>query len=215
MAWPLSRYESAVAGNTVKAALLNAIQDAIGAAFGATQSLKALVIDGTGGQSVSPTAGTLTTSGAATIGAGLTVSAGNIGATLGSITSSTGNVVATLGSISGRRLVGTQSIGTATAGSASGTGATVAVSGSDIGGTVELTTGTGASTGKMVTVSFGVAFPSTPVCVVVFPGNSETAGVLAQSGFWTEWTANNFAIQVGGPGLNSNATYKFSYAVVG
>ena len=55
--WPLSRYQDFV-DNTVPAitaAFLHAVQDAIIKVYNGTQSLKAMVIDGTGGSATSPT----------------------------------------------------------------------------------------------------------------------------------------------------------------
>jgi len=57
--WPLSRYQDFV-DNTVPAitaAFLHAVQDALIRLYDGTQSLKALVVDGTGGSAVTPTAG--------------------------------------------------------------------------------------------------------------------------------------------------------------
>ena len=55
--WPLSRYQDFV-DNTVPAitaAFLHAVQDALSKVYLGTQSLKAMVIDGTGGSTTSPT----------------------------------------------------------------------------------------------------------------------------------------------------------------
>ena len=55
--WPLSRYQD-FTDNTVPAitaAFLHAVQDALSKVYLGTQSLKAMVIDGTGGSTTSPT----------------------------------------------------------------------------------------------------------------------------------------------------------------
>lgn len=59
MAWPISaRFESVTAlVTTIKAALLNAIQDAIFALYGGTKSVKSLLADGTGDVATAQTSG--------------------------------------------------------------------------------------------------------------------------------------------------------------
>ena len=64
MGWPLSRYQDFV-DNTVPAitaAFLHALEDAQGHVYRGTQTLKALVVDGTGGAAASPTAGDISAS---------------------------------------------------------------------------------------------------------------------------------------------------------
>ena len=70
MAWPLSRYQDFV-DNTVPAitaAFLHAVQDAIGKIYSGTQTLKALVVDGTGGAAATPTAGDISASRSVRVG---------------------------------------------------------------------------------------------------------------------------------------------------
>ena len=66
--WPLSPLTNYSAGTlpAIKAADLNAIQDAINRLITGTYSVKALVIDGTGGAVVAPAASTLSVAGSAT-----------------------------------------------------------------------------------------------------------------------------------------------------
>ena len=64
MAWPLSRFQD-FTNNTVPAiaaAFLHALQDAQGHVYRGTQTLKALVVDGTGGVAATPTAGDIVAS---------------------------------------------------------------------------------------------------------------------------------------------------------
>ena len=67
MAWPSSPLTSYLAGSTpyIKAADMNSLQSGINGIINATYSLKAAVIDGTGGSIVAPVAGTLKLSGTA------------------------------------------------------------------------------------------------------------------------------------------------------
>lgn len=80
MAWPLTPTTSYVANSTpvIKASDLNLWQTTFNAIFLATYSLKAVVVDGTGGSVVVPVAGTLKVSGSASSAAipGTAVAAG-------------------------------------------------------------------------------------------------------------------------------------------
>ena len=89
MAWPLSRYQD-FTDNTVPAiaaAFLHALQDAIAKVYDGTQTLKALVVDGTGGVAATPTAGDISASRSVRVGRAVsgtsaptpTVAAGEIG----------------------------------------------------------------------------------------------------------------------------------------
>lgn len=62
--WPLSRYQDFVdnVAPAIVAAFLHALQDALIKIYDGTQSLKALVVDGTGGSAVAPTAGDIVAS---------------------------------------------------------------------------------------------------------------------------------------------------------
>ena len=74
MAWPLSRFQD-FTDNTVPAiaaAFLHAVQDAQNHVYRGTQTLKALVVDGTGGVAATPTPGDISAS--RSVRAGRTVS---------------------------------------------------------------------------------------------------------------------------------------------
>lgn len=64
MAWPLSRYQDYVDNTApaITAAFLHALQDAVSKIYLGTQTVKALVIDGTGGSAATPNAGALSVS---------------------------------------------------------------------------------------------------------------------------------------------------------
>ena len=65
MAWPLSGRYQDFTDNTVPAitaAFLHAVQDAIGKIYSGTQTLKALVVDGTGGVAATPQPGDISAS---------------------------------------------------------------------------------------------------------------------------------------------------------
>jgi hypothetical protein len=97
MAWPFSRLTTYLFQSlpAVKSGDLNAIQDAIGALFGGTLSIKSLWIDGVGNAASAVAAGTLRAV-SAIIDNGLTVTVGNIAATAGSI--SAGGTISATGS---------------------------------------------------------------------------------------------------------------------
>lgn len=70
MAWPLSRYQDFVdnAVPAIASAFLHAVQDAQNHVYRGTQTLKALVVDGTGGAAATPTAGDIVASRSVRVG---------------------------------------------------------------------------------------------------------------------------------------------------
>lgn len=76
MAWPLTPLTTYVASTTpaIKASDLNSIQSGVNGIVAATYSLAAVVLDGTGGNVVTPTAGTVKISGSTGVGSSLPTS---------------------------------------------------------------------------------------------------------------------------------------------
>lgn len=102
---------------------------------------------------------------------------------------------------------------TIAAGSAAGTGPTVAVSGTDLAGTVSVTTGTSPGTGTVATVTFNVAFGSAPRAVMLTPANAATAAAVAD---WYAGTATTTTFVLGaGVALAASTAYVWNYLVVG
>lgn len=104
-----------------------------------------------------------------------------------------------------------------------GTGATITVAGTDLAGTVTLTTGTGISVGigagsTIFTVTFGTAFSAAPHGVIS-PNNSDatTLGGSSALPYYIAPTTTTVPVSIGlaTPGMSSSTVYKWSYVVIG
>ena len=109
-------------------------------------------------------------------------------------------------------LIGNSTTPTSTA----GTGvSTVSVSGTNLAGTITLTsTATGVGGGDLVTIIYaGTAFPNGSY-PVLFPANANTAALISATQVFAEGSTTNFIIKAGTNTLPSN-TYKWNYHVIG
>lgn len=93
-------------------------------------------------------------------------------------------------------------------GDALGSGGTTAVSGSDIAGSININTGSGAAAGCFATVNFTTKYNSTPR-VIVTPIGAAAAGV----GYYVNRSAANFSVCAAN-NPPSNASFGFDYFVV-
>jgi hypothetical protein len=127
----------------------------------------------------------------------------------GSATSETQQVVP--GIVKPRHVVAGGSAPAASAGAAAGSSPTgISVAGGDLGGTVNITTGTGPSTGSLVTVTFAQAFAASPR-IVVTPSNSASA-VLQP--YIAARSTTSFTIGVA-TAPSASAGLGFHYTVIG
>jgi cell division protein FtsL len=95
-----------------------------------------------------------------------------------------------------------------TKGTALGSGGTASVSGSDIAGTVSISTGSGPATGCFLTVSFSQSFSSAPH-VVISPSNSSAANLK----YYTNRSSSGFSVcTVSAPAPGTN--YSYDYVVI-
>lgn len=96
----------------------------------------------------------------------------------------------------------------ASGGGANGSGGTVSVNGNDIAGTINVNTGTGTSSGNMVTVQFGNAYSQTPR-INITPVGAGASGV----NWYITRNVNGFSIRTtNSPPASSN--FSFDYFVV-
>jgi cytoskeletal protein CcmA (bactofilin family) len=93
-------------------------------------------------------------------------------------------------------------------GDALGGGGTTAVSGSDIAGSININTGSGASTGCFVTINFTTKYNTTPR-VLITPIGASAAGI----GYYVNRTTTNFSVCTATT-PPSNASFGFDYFVV-
>lgn len=101
------------------------------------------------------------------------------------------------------------------AGAAAGTGPTVACSGTDLAGTVSITTGTSPGAGTLATITFASAFASAPRAILLTPANATAAGVAASAySNAANLTASAFTVDAA-TALAASTAYKWSYAIIG
>jgi hypothetical protein len=112
------------------------------------------------------------------------------------------------------RLMGRTAFASSTLGPTSvvGTGASRTVTGSETGGSVSLTTGTGVSSaGALVTLTFATAMPSSSYSVVITPSHINAAPII---GVYASKTAGSFIIRCTTI-LASSTVYIWDYVIVG
>jgi hypothetical protein len=101
------------------------------------------------------------------------------------------------------------------AGSAAGTGPTVSIAGTDLAGTISITTGSSPGTGILATITFTVAFSAAPRTILLAAANAATAGVAVS------WYANAANITTAvftvdaASALSAATAYKWYYTVIG
>ena len=113
---------------------------------------------------------------------------------------------------------GISSTPTIAAGTGAGTGPTVSITGSDMAGWISVVAGTiPATSAVIVTITFNVAYSTTPVCISLTPANSTAAGLNATSMVYVNRagiTTTTFAITSGTAGLSGASTYEWYYSVL-
>jgi hypothetical protein len=108
---------------------------------------------------------------------------------------------------------------TIAAGAGAGTAPTVSVTGTDVSGVIAVTTGTSPSASAVVaTVSFSVAYGSTPKGVLLTPCGINSAALSGAGTVYEDQAtraAGSFALKVGSAALAESTTYLFNYRVDG
>lgn len=103
------------------------------------------------------------------------------------------------------------------AGTGAGTTPTVSISGTDVNGTVTVTTGTlptGAAT--VVTVTFQAAYGSAPKTVMLTPANALAAALSGLTMVYVgNLTTTTWDVVAGATGLAGATTYVWYYSVLG
>lgn len=122
------------------------------------------------------------------------------------------------GTIAVRYLTGTTAIGTMTGGTGAGTSPTLAISGTDLGGTITVTTDTDPVLSQVVvTVNFGNAFPSAPKAIILSAGNSNAAALSGGTQVFINQaavTTGKFDIVSGSTALGATTQYVWYYSVI-
>lgn len=102
-------------------------------------------------------------------------------------------------------------------GTGAGTGATYAISGTDLGGYISVTTGTGCATdATVITLTFGLSFQSAPH-ILLIPGDKLTQNLAKGQEAFIDATAistTTFVIMSNGTALADATTYRWQYVIV-
>jgi hypothetical protein len=128
-------------------------------------------------------------------------------------TTSPGATLTVVGTTSTKHLAGGTSAPTIATGSADGTGPTASIAGTDLAGQITVNTGTApAATGVVATVTFNMAFTSTPYCVV-FAGNSAAGktGGTAYSTYYISTSTTTFTLNLIGTAMTASSAYIWNY----
>lgn len=126
--------------------------------------------------------------------------------------------------ISTLHLIGNSGTPTIAAGSGAGTSPTLSVTGTDLGGTISITTGTspGGAGSYIATITFNTAYSLPPRAVIIMPSSPNAAALTGSNaqpfvpglGSTNEPTTTTFTIQANGTGLTASTTYTWSYMVI-
>ena len=106
----------------------------------------------------------------------------------------------------------TPSIATA---AGSGTNATVKITGTDMSGVIEVTTGDSTTANEVLaSIQYSTAYSSAPV-VIITPGNAPTASLMGTSTVFVGNNTNtNFTLNTNATPLATKTTYKWYYQVI-
>jgi carbohydrate esterase-like sialic acid-specific acetylesterase len=104
---------------------------------------------------------------------------------------------------------------TIAAGAGSGTGASGSVSGNDMAGKIDITTGSSPSTSAtIVTITFNAAYSSAPT-VILTPGNAASAALTGGTQVFVSSTSTtNFVVLSGSTALGASTQYIWYYHVI-
>jgi trimeric autotransporter adhesin len=113
------------------------------------------------------------------------------------------------------RIVSGVPAATFTAGVGAGTGPTISVTGSGLGGTISVLTGSApTASAAVVTVTFSSAYLTAP-SVIICPANSAAALLTGTAAVYLISTSTtNFVLEVGSTALSATTTYLWNYHVI-
>jgi hypothetical protein len=119
-----------------------------------------------------------------------------------------GQTFTVAGTLAATHIIGNGSTPTAAVGAGAGTGGAVAVSnGTDLKGTITVTTGTSPSSGGVIaTITFATGYSSAPVCTVT-PASASAVGTF----YSAPASVSSLTLNAGAAALASSTTYIYSY----
>lgn len=120
--------------------------------------------------------------------------------------------------ITTNHIIGSSIAPTFAAGTGAGTSPTITLTGTDLGGFINVTTGTTpTASGVVVTVTFNAAYGAAPRCVLITPANAAAAALtganqvfVSQAGI----TTTTFALTAGSVAPGASTAYQFYYTVI-
>lgn len=107
---------------------------------------------------------------------------------------------------------------TGAAGPGAGTAPTINVSGTDLGGRIDVTTGTGpAGSATVVTINFDVTQGNAPGAIIISPANAAAAALTGGAQVFANQpggTVGAWTLDVGATGLAATTAYQWSFMVI-
>lgn len=114
-------------------------------------------------------------------------------------------------------LVGVSAAPALALGTGAGSGSTLAgsVSGSDLAGTLSVTTdgSPAASNATLATLTFAFPYDQAPSCVMLVPANANAAALSGATACFATADENAITVKAGSSALTTDTTYKFYYFV--
>jgi hypothetical protein len=118
-------------------------------------------------------------------------------------------------SLAVKHLKGTSASPTIQSAAGSGTDATVKITGTDMSGVIEVTTGDATTANEVLAnIQYSTAYSGAPV-VIITPGNAATASLMGTSTVFVGNNTNtNFTLNTNATPLTTKTTYKWYYQVI-
>jgi hypothetical protein len=118
-------------------------------------------------------------------------------------------------SLAVKHLKGTSASPAISSAAGSGTNATVKITGTDMSGVIEVTTGDATTANEVLaSIQYSTAYSGAPV-VIITPGNAATASLMGTSTVFVGSNTNtNFTLNTNATPLATKTTYKWYYQVI-
>jgi len=114
------------------------------------------------------------------------------------------------------RILAGGSTPTRSLGAGAGTGPSSSITGTDMAGSITVTTGSAPATAStIVTITFNSALASAPNSVILTPGNAATAALTTNAAFVTSLGTGGFSLTSNAVALGATTTYIWYFVVIG
>jgi hypothetical protein len=127
-----------------------------------------------------------------------------------------GNLLQVAGNVSAKQIIGSSSAPTVSAGTGAGTAAIVAISGTNLGGIITITTGTSPiASATVITITYSGSGYNLESYPIISPANSYASALSGNSQVYVAGSATTFIIVSGSSPLLSSTQYIWNYLITG